>query len=240
MSDRRVPRYDTYAADYSAELPIWPPRGAGAAPLGPSGHSPRMRGEITGAATADDRLPTADCRLPTAANSVSSQGADRARPAAPSRGSASGGAAFSFDDISDAAAFTPPARREEAGAMPPHAPASALSDVMIPTADCRLPTAALSGPVQMLVGLIGAWHRESDVAAIERAVAHYAEEIGIHVLARGMAEEPPAALRPTPPSVLPDISPARGEIGSSGAGASADRLPTPDCRLPFSKGRAPP
>ncbi len=104
MSDRRVPRFDTYAAgtavdDYSAELPIWPPRGG----------------------------PTADCRLPIAGETVSSRG-DPALPAAPSVRPQPGGAAF----CPDAAALSSPARREEAGAptVAPirDAPAFALSE----------------------------------------------------------------------------------------------------------------
>lgn len=112
-------------------------------------------------------VSTAGCRLPTAGDPVSSQGAYPARPAASSIRPQSDGAAFS----SDAAAFPSPARREEAGVLSPQAPASALSE-----------------PVRMLVMMIGAYHRESDTAAIERAVAHYAEVLGIHALARPMED----------------------------------------------------
>ena len=162
MSDRRVPRTED---DYSAELP----RPVGAAPLGPSGHSPRKRGEIRSALTYAGLLPIAG-------EAVSSRG-DPALPAAPSVRPQPDGAAI----CSDAAALVPPARREEAGApsVAPSrdAPAFALS--------------VLSEPVQMLVMMIGAYHRESDTAAIERAVARYAEKLGIRLLARPMEMDPP-------------------------------------------------
>lgn len=72
-----------------------------------------------------------------------------------------------------AAPTSSPARFEKAGEAPP--PAS--------------PAFTLSEPVQMLVMMIGAYHRESDTAAIERAVAHYSGVLGIHLLARPMEDQ---------------------------------------------------
>lgn len=62
--------------------------------------------------------------------------------------------------------------------------------------------AGLSAPVALLLGVIAAYHRESREAALLRAVAHYADTIGIAALARPMqieATDPTPALRADPP-----------------------------------------